>query len=630
MGDADAVSGALRRWFPWIVLVVVSAAIPMLVASRVFPNGSPDRDDAGYLSQASALKSGQLTLPADDYDPFFLPFLSGVHDGKVVFKYQPAWPALIAASETITGSPKPALAVTGAASALAVAAVAIEVTRRRRAALTAGFLFATSPWFVIQSGTYLAYPASTALLGGATALVVRGVRTGAGRLMVAAGAVMALGVLHRPYDAVLGLVPLGVWYLVTRWRSGAIGRDLSRIALGAAPFAVVFFAYNRAVTGKAFSLAFSLVGPHDRFGFGNRSSLADPGQPGFYDFTPGEAWRTVLAFSGSLLDWLPGGLLVLVFVYLGYRAIGDRRLAVLVLAQGLIFPVGYFVWWGAANAWSYGLHDLLGPLYWFPLLATVAVLGGAGIDHLATTRPSVLRRVPAAAVPALAIAGLLVVSLITGGDTFDAVSHARRNQNAMVASLAPGPGERTLTLAERTFDGDLYVPVPVPASLDGDHLIAMDPAAGAGRFDLLDRFPGRTFVDVLEVHRPDEPFEAGVTTRRELSVRSGATVALPFATIGPGTPTVEVDGERQPLPAAGGEQQVVLAAEPTAGAVVVPAGDPVVVVIGLDGYELHYLARSIDGEVQVIVPPTPIRHYHFPGHDPVDVIEDVSGRIGPR
>ena len=73
-------------------------------------------------------------------------------------------------------------------------------------------------------------------------------------------------------------------------------------------------------------------------------------------------------------------------------------LAVLVLAQGLIFPVGYFVWWGAANAWSYRLHDLLGPLYWFPLLATASVLGGAGIDRLAAWRPGPLRRVPAPAV----------------------------------------------------------------------------------------------------------------------------------------------------------------------------------------------------------------------------------------
>jgi len=297
-------TGGIGPWSraAWLLLVVLAAVAPVVVASRAFPVGSPDRDDAGYLSQANALRAGHLTLSAADHDPFFLPFLSGVDGDRVVFKYQPAWPALIAASEAVTGTPKVALALTGAASALAVAALAFEVTRRRRAALAAGFVFATSPWFLVQSGTYLAYPASTALLCGGTALVLRAARTGSSRLWVAAGAVMALGVFHRPYDAVLGLLPVAVWFVATRRRSGTVRRDVGWIALGAAPFALLFFAYNRAVTGKFFTLAFSLVGPNDRFGFGLRSSLADPGEPGFYDFTPGEAWRTVLAFAASLTE----------------------------------------------------------------------------------------------------------------------------------------------------------------------------------------------------------------------------------------------------------------------------------------------------------------------------------------
>jgi hypothetical protein len=148
------------------------------------------------------------------------------------------------------------------------------------------------------------------------------------------------------------------------------------LSLGAAPFALLFFAYNRAVTGSMFTLAFSLVGPHDRFGFGPRSSLADPGEPGFYDFTPGEAWRTVLGFAGSLADWLPGGLLIGVFAYLGFRAVHGARVAL--WPRPIPARVRRVV--GAANAWTYDLHDLLGPLYWFRSSPRGAVLGRAGID----------------------------------------------------------------------------------------------------------------------------------------------------------------------------------------------------------------------------------------------------------
>lgn len=624
-------SGGAGPWSraAWLLLVLLAAAAPVLVASRAFPVGSPDRDDAGYLSQANALRAGHLTLSAADHDPFFLPFLSGVDGDRVVFKYQPAWPALIAASEAVTGTPKGALALTGVASALAVAALAFEVTRRRRAALAAGFVFATSPWFLVQSGTYLAYPASTALLCGATALVLRAARTGSRRLWAAAGAVMALGVLHRPYDAVLGLLPVAVWFVVARRRSGTVRRDLGWIALGAAPFALVFFAYNRAVTGRFTTLAFSLVGPNDRFGFGLRSSLADPGDPGFYDFTPGEAWRTVLAFAGSLPDWLPGGLLILGLAALGLRAVKDRKLAALVVAQGLIFPVGYFVWWGSANARSYHLHDLLGPLYWFPVLAAVSVLGGAGVDRLAARRPGVLRHLPAQVVAVGAIAVLVAVSAATSGDTIDALHEARENQAELVDALRPGPGAETITIAPRTFAGDIFVPVPVPGSLDAPHLVAVDPTEGDRRFELIDRYPDRTIVDTLNVHAPGEPFEAGIMTRQQLSVTSGETVALSARIIGPGEVTARVGDQEQVLPVTDGTVTVTLAAEPTEGALVVPEGRPVQVVIGVDDAELHYLARVVDGEVQVIEPPMPVRHYHFPGHAPTDVVEDVSARIGP-
>jgi hypothetical protein len=616
----------------WALLVLLAALVPVLVATRVFPDGSPDRDDAGYLSQADALRAGDLTLSAKDHDPFFLPFLSGVDGDRVVFKYQPVWPALIAASEAVTGTPEVALAVTGVASVLAVAALAFEVTLRRGAALAAGFVFATSPWFVIQSGTYLAYPASTALLCGATALVVRASRTGSVGLWAGAGAVMALAVFHRPFDAVLGLAPLAVWFLVTRRRSGTVGRDVGWIALGAAPFALLFFAYNRAVTGRFATLAFSLVGPNDRFGFGKRSSLADPGQPGFYDFTPGEAWRTLLGFGGSLLDWLPGGLLVLGLAALGFAAVRRRSLAWLVIAQGLVFPAGYCIWWGAANAWSYGLHDLLGPLYWFPLLASASVLGGAGIDRLATARPGALRRLSPPVIAGLSVLVLVLVSLVTGSDTRAALDEARDNQAEIVGSLRPGPGAKTLTIAPRTFDGDLFVPVPVPPSLDGPHLVGMDPTDGRRRFELLDRFPGRTFVEVREVHRSNEPFERGAFVREQLSVTSGETVTLTAAVTGPGEVTATVGDESQVLEVHDGEVEVTLAAEEAPGApdaLVVPAGEPVEVVLAIGDAELHYLARSMDGSVQVIEPPHQVRHYHFPGHAPVDASEDVSSRIRP-
>jgi hypothetical protein len=106
-------------------------------------------------------------------------------------------------------------------------------------------------------------------------------------------------------------------------------------------------------------------------------------------------------------------------------------------------------------------------------------------------------------------------------------------------------------------------------------------------------------------------------------------VTITAAVSGPGEVTASVGDRSQVLAVDDGEVEVTLAAEPSPGVLVVPEGEPVDVVLAVDGRELHYLARVVDGQVQVIEPPVQIRHYQFPGHAPVDVDEDVSRRIRP-
>jgi hypothetical protein len=232
-------------------------------------------------------------------------------------------------------------------------------------------------------------------------------------------------------------------------------------------------------------------------------------------------------------------------------------------------------------------------------------------------------------VPVLVIAALVAVSAATSSDTRRDLDEARTEQALEVATLRPGPGERSLVIAPPNFPRDTYVPVPVPARFDGAHLVAMDPTRGAGRFDLIDRFADRSYVDVIRVQPTGKPFDRPVRVRRDLTVVTGPTVDLAAQTFGAGEPYAGIDGAEEPVPADEGRVSVTLAAEDTPGAITVPASGPVWVVLGIEDFELHYLARVVDGEVQVIEPPTPIRHYHFEGHDPIDVIEDTTVRIVP-
>src|SRR5690349_13890962 len=127
------------RWFViGMVVVCVGATLAtVLMAHYAFPKGSGITDESAYQAQANALAHGDLTLSRSLVDPSFRPFLSGVRGNEVVFKYQPVWPALIAASDGIFGSTVPLRAFLSVAAVLAIAWFAWELVGDRRVVLIA-------------------------------------------------------------------------------------------------------------------------------------------------------------------------------------------------------------------------------------------------------------------------------------------------------------------------------------------------------------------------------------------------------------------------------------------------------------------------------------------------------------
>ena len=104
------------------VLAVVAGALAVLTDLALFPLYSLNRDDSVYVAMARLLETGAVTLPAD-HDAF-RPWASAVVGDRIVLKYTPPWPAVIAAGDLLTGSPRAALAVSAAAAAVTVPASA--------------------------------------------------------------------------------------------------------------------------------------------------------------------------------------------------------------------------------------------------------------------------------------------------------------------------------------------------------------------------------------------------------------------------------------------------------------------------------------------------------------------------
>lgn len=146
----------LVRWRVVLAVAVMAFAVAMTVSSTLFRYYSPILDEPVYVVQAKTLLRGDLTLPGDQAR-FHQPFFTGLRGDRLVFKYTPVWPAVLAASNILFGSMRLALGLTAAGAVVAMALFTHELTGDRRRATAAAALLALCPLFILHSALFLSY-----------------------------------------------------------------------------------------------------------------------------------------------------------------------------------------------------------------------------------------------------------------------------------------------------------------------------------------------------------------------------------------------------------------------------------------------------------------------------------------
>ncbi|SHN55628.1 hypothetical protein SAMN05660350_00601 [Geodermatophilus obscurus] len=576
------------------VLALVAGAAAVLTNTALFPLYSLNRDDSVYVAMARLLEAGTVTLPAD-HDAF-RPWASAVVGDRIVLKYTPPWPAVIAAGDLLSGSPRAALAVSAAAAAAHVALLAAEVLRDRAVALTAGGLFALSPVVVVQSGTYLPYLFSLALGLGAAVLLLSGTRLGSTPRLVAAGVVAGVAAFARPFDALLTVAPFALAALLARERGGLsrLGVVL-RVAAGALPVLALTLVYNAVVVGGPFRLPFTVTGPQDTFGFGDRGVF-----PQYtVHFTAADGLAGLLANAVATPGWVAGGVLLVALAVLGLaRTRGAARWAVAALA--VVVPLGYLPFWGpwAISAQWEGL-ELFGPFYWLPVVVPLAVFGAAGLVRVARRG-----RTPAAV---LLVAMVVLTALAVPGPVAGnrAVTAEYRAVQQVVEDA--GLDDALLFLPER---GDLGFESDTPFLQNDPALrqpVLYAEQRGAADLALAARFPGRS------LHRLSGD-DDGPPVVEPLRVDAGPQVTLRSrSTPRPGAVAYLRVGDRtyeQPLGPTGEVTWTVAAPGAAAGPGAVVLADDGVLAVGLaarspgddgpgDRWERRIAHRTVDGGARV-------------------------------
>jgi hypothetical protein len=614
------------RWLVGVfVAALLASVLAALVAEHVFPDGTTDLDEVSYQSQANALAHGRLTLDTATHVPQFLPFLSGVRGDRVVFKYQPLWPALISVSDRVFRSSLPLRMLCTASGILAVAWFAWEITRERLVALLAAFLALASPFTWMQGASLLGYQLSFVLGTAAAAALLRGARVQRVGPWLVAGAIAGLAAFHRPFDALLAVAPVAIYLGVTH--RGRL-RDAALVLGGAAPFAALFLAYNAAVMGSPFRLPYGVTGSRDTFFFGWRASI-DPTVAGHateLHYTLGRALRTLGHDIGLMPRFTALAPLVLVFaVAIVWKLRTDARVWLLAGMLAVVF-VAYFFWWATANAEFFRIDRALGPFYDYAALAPLCVLGAWG---LATVR------VPPRVLVPLGVIAVVWAVFAARAVLVDARAQGR-SRTVAVQWTRPASDGPTLVSVVPQFPGDPFVRYANDARLDDHHLAALD--VPGRRLDLVAAHPGRAAFFVRGVRPFRDPFGATKTDRVALSIVRGPTVKLRLRARvdGPASTYLRVgDSPPSVRPGTVGEWTIDPAQLPRSGSTTIGVG---VTVGGRDEappraltderFECRFEARASRGDVEVLTPCDGWSHYVFPNGTSVDSNEDLSPVLG--
>ncbi|HEX4540175.1 MAG TPA: glycosyltransferase family 39 protein [Acidimicrobiales bacterium] len=467
-----SLSPSTRRW-RWLVgsIVLVAGIWPIVGSIWLFPSLTRNADEVVWLAQAEVLESGSLTAPAPAKHPeSYRPWFASMRDGRYVYRYAPLFPAVLAASDLVTGTPRTGLGLVSAWAILAVYLLVAELVRRRGTALLAAVLVGTSPLFFLTSAMFLGYVFFIGAFCTAAWLLVRGARTDRSADLVLAGAAFGLAIFHRPYDALWLGVPWLAWFA---WRSRRkTPKAILLVAVGALPVFVAMLIYNWHLTGDALKPPFLLWDPRDTVGFGLHSlSPTDPQ----VEFTFSMGLTGVGHFWEDLLLWTVPGLPLLAGASLLVLRTAGRRLAPL---AGML-PALTFGWIGFWGSYYAQFRNQLGPMYFLPLVVPLAALTAVG----ATALVQAIRR-PAHRALAYAVGGCLLAAALVEGGAHAAAWQPKARTAARVVWQLPSPASlsravggtgrtRAIIFLPEAFVGFLP-PLHNTPQLDGTRLYVAD------------------------------------------------------------------------------------------------------------------------------------------------------------
>ena len=411
------VEGSAWRRSAFIVLPVFVAAllVHVLVLQRFANSG----DEYAYVWQATAFSEGHVTALSPQPAEAFKQNHLGDAGGHRFSKYPPGWPLLLAVGTRVglAGVMNPLLAALALAGIYRLACSWVG----RRAAACGTLVIGSSPFFLLNAGSYHSHPSCLFALTGLALSLAWVLERPGPRPLFLAGLCFGIAVLIRPYTALLIGLPLiiGLGLPITRNLQAArrsLGAAAASFALGGLPAIAVLLIVNNAATGSWWTLAWTRFDATEGLGFGS------------YGHTLYRGLKNAVRLSLEGVVYTSLVATVFLIAALGQQ-FAQRRLVWLLFVAPI---VGYVFWWSIGG-------NRYGPRFYFEGLLPMTLLVGIGLDRLLRARRAraIIAVTAIATIASLTVLGYRAYAQIQARrDVYRVVEHAGIQQAVVLLKTA--------------------------------------------------------------------------------------------------------------------------------------------------------------------------------------------------
>ncbi|MGE5377047.1 MAG: ArnT family glycosyltransferase [Bacteroidota bacterium] len=355
------------------ILCLAAVFSSFYVCDRIYEQIPHTEDEISYRWQARVFAEGKYFIPSPPHAAnTFVPFVID-YEGRRFSKYPPGWPLILSLGVR-------AGLDTWVNPLLAGLCVLLAYLLGKRlvseaAGLIAAALMVTSPFFLLNSGSFLSSNLSLALTGVFALAWLEAFSQPVPRFpilyAILAGTSLGWLALTRPLTALGVALPFGIHGLVLLWREDwTVRRRVLLVGGLAAILAGLLPVWQYLVTGQPFLDPYALWWPFDRLGFGKGHGISPQG------YTWQDAGENMeIMLNASRRDVFGWGNYSWILLPFGVWVLRKKKVAWSVIAIFVSLVLTYTLYW--AHVTRYG------PRYYYEGLYSLTILSAAGILWLA-------------------------------------------------------------------------------------------------------------------------------------------------------------------------------------------------------------------------------------------------------